>query len=161
MWRGCDLQDVKRVWAEELADMSSEELARGVSACRDRKFPPTLPEFRELCRPAPDYERAFAEAVEQMRRRESGEDTWSSAAVYWAAAKIGSDLSAYPYQAIKGRWRTALDEAIEGVRTGKLPAEVPKRRDALPAPGQCTVPREVARQRLAEIRRRLFVRPVA
>lgn len=143
---------VKRSWAEDLADMSRYELSRGVSACRDRKFPPTLPEFRELCRPALDYERAYIEAIEQMRKRETGGDNWSIAAVYWAAVKLGSDLSAYPYPSIKGRWMAALDDAIEGIRNGKLPAAVPQRRDALPVPGQCSVPPEVAKQRLANIR---------
>ncbi len=143
---------VMRSWAEDLADMSRDELTRGVAACRDRKFPPTLPEFRELCRPALDYERAFIEAVEQMRKRETGGDNWSIAAVYWAAVKLGSDLSDYPYPSIKGRWMAALDEAIEGIRTGKLPAAVPQRREALPAPGQCSVPPEVAKQRLEGIR---------
>lgn len=143
---------VKRSWAEDLADLTRDELARGVSACRDRKFPPTLPEFRELCRPALDYERAFLEAVEQMRRRETGADTWSTPAVFWAAVKLGGDLRAHPYAAIKGRWQAALDGAIEGIRTGKLPGDVPQRREALPAPGQCSVPPEVAKQRLAGIR---------
>jgi hypothetical protein len=143
---------VMRTWAEDLADMSRDELTRGVAACRDRKFPPTLPEFRELCRPALDYERAFVEAVEQMRRRDAGEDSWSTPAVYWAATKLGGDLRAYPYQAIKGRWQAALDDAIDGVRTGKLPNEIPSRHKSLPAPGQCSVQPEVAKQRLAGIR---------
>lgn len=143
---------VKQTWAEDLGDLTGEEVARGVAACRSAKFPPTLPEFRALCRPALDYERAFIEAVEQMRKRETGGDNWSIAAVYWAAVKLGSDLSAHPYPSIKGRWMAALDEAIEGIRTGKLPADVPQRREALPAPGQCSVPPEVAKQRIASIR---------
>ncbi len=143
---------VMRSWAEDLADMSRDELARGVSACRDRKFPPTLPEFRELCRPALDYERAFLEAVEQMRKRETGADTWSTPAVYWAAVKVGQDLRAHPYAMVKGRWAAALDEAIDAVRTGKLTNEIPPRHEALPTPGQCSVPPEVAKQRLARIR---------
>jgi hypothetical protein len=146
---------VMRTWAEDLADMSRDELARGVAACRDRKYPPTLPEFRELCRPSIDYEQAFLEAVEQMRKRATGEDVWSTPAVYWAATKLAGDLQAHPYASLKGRWQAALDEAVQSVRTGKLPAEVPKRRDALPAPGRSIVPPEVARQRLAEIMQQL------
>lgn len=142
---------VKRSWAEDLADMTRDELVRGIGACRDRKFPPALPEFREMCRPALDYERAFIEAIEQMRKRETGADEWSTPAVYWAAVKVGGDLRAFHYTAIKGRWQAALDDAIDGIRTGKLPAAVPPRREALPAPGQCSVPPEVAKQRLAHI----------
>lgn len=143
---------VMRTWAEDLADMTRDEISRGVSACRDSKFPPTLPEFRQLCRPSLDYERAFIEAVEQMRLRKTGDDAWSNPAVYWATAKIGRDLAAHPYQAIKGRWTAAIDEAIEDIRTGKLPASVPRFREALPSPGQCRVTPEVAKRRLAEIR---------
>jgi hypothetical protein len=161
MWRGCDLEAVKRVWAEELADFTKEELAAGLDACRQLEWPPTLPAFMKLCRPPLDYERAFFEAVEQMRLREAGQDRWSSPAVYWAAAKLGADLSAHPYDAIKNRWNAALDEAIEGVRSGKLPGEVPKRMDALPAPGKCSVPPEIARQRIAEIRQMLAAKMAA
>lgn len=152
MWRGCDLEGVKQVWAMELGDCTRAEIARGVSACKTRDWPPTLPEFLKLCRPAIDYERAFLEAVEQMRRRETGADAWSTPAVFWAAVKVGGDLRAHPYQAIKGRWQAALDESIEGIRTGKLPADVPERREALPAPGKCSVPPEVAKQRISSIR---------
>ena len=90
--------------------------------------------------------------IEQMRKRETGDDEWSTPAVYWAAVKVGGDLRAHPYAAIKGRWAAALDDAIDGIRTGKLPAAVPQRHEALPAPGQCSVPPEVAKQRLANIR---------
>jgi len=143
---------VKSVWAKELAGYSPDEIARGIAACRTRDWPPTLPEFLKVCRPALDYERAFIEAIEQMRKRETGGDEWSTPAVYWAAVKLGRDISAHPYNAIKGRWKSALDDAIDGIRTGKLPAAVPKRREALPAPGQCSVPPEVAKQRIASIR---------
>lgn len=152
LWRGCDIEGVKSVWAKELAGYSPDEIARGIAACRTRDWPPTLPEFLKVCRPALDYERAFIEAIEQMRKRETGGDEWSTPAVYWAAVKVGGDLRAYPYPSIKGRWMAALDDAIEGIRTGKLPADVPQRREALPAPGQCSVPPEVAKQRLANIR---------
>lgn len=145
----------RQAWAEGFAEegMTMAEIKRGIAECR-RLFdwPPSFPEFVKACRPALDYERAFIEAIEQMRKRETGEDEWSTPAVYWAAVKVGGDLRAYPYNAIKGRWQAALDDAIEGIRTGKLPAAVPQRREALPAPGQCSVPPEVAKQRLAGIR---------
>jgi hypothetical protein len=142
-------------WAEGFVEegVTMAEIKRGLSECR-RMFdwPPSFAEFLKACRPAMDYERAFMEAVEQMRRREAGEDRWSMPAVYWAATKLGSDLSSHPYQSLKGRWQAALDEAIEAIRTGKLPNEIPQRREALPAPGHCSVPPEVAKQRLAAIR---------
>jgi hypothetical protein len=66
--------------------------------------------------------------------------------------KLGRDISAHPYNAIKGRWKSALDDAIDGVRSGRLPAEVPQRLEALPAPGQTSISPEVAKQRIASIR---------
>lgn len=145
----------RQAWAEGFAEegVTMAEIKRGIAECRRMyDWPPSFAEFVKVCRPALDYERAFIEAVEQMRKRETGGDNWSLPAIYWAAVKLGSDLSAYPYPSIKGRWMAALDEAIEGIRTGKLPAAVPQRREALPAPGQCSVPPEVAKQRLANIR---------
>lgn len=145
----------RQAWAEGFAEesMTMAEIKRGIAECR-RLFdwPPSFAEFVKACRPALDYERAFIEAIEQMSMRETGGDEWITPAVYWAAVKLGGDLCAFPYAAIKGRWKAALDDAIDGIRTGKLPAAVPPRREALPSPGCCTVPPDVARQRLANIR---------
>lgn len=157
----------RQAWAEGFCEeaLTFTEIKLGISACR-RMFdwPPSFAEFAKACRPAIDYERAFLGAIEQMRKREHGEDTWSSPAVFWAACKLGGDLRAHPYQAIKGRWHAALDDAIDGVRTGKLPIEVPPRMTALPAPGQATVSPEVAKQRIADINamlsRKLTTEPV-
>lgn len=152
MWRGIDPAAMKRVWAEELSDCSREELARGVAACRTRDWPPTLPEFLKLCRPALDYERAFLEAIEQMRNRESGADAWSDPAVYWAAAHVGSDLTKYPYQAVAKRWQAALDESVRRIAAGELTRQIPPRRVALPSPGETTVSAEIAQQRIQGMR---------
>lgn len=150
LWRGCDLQSVKAIWAEDLAEFTTAELKRGLDACRTRVFPPTLPEFMNLCRPPLDYEQGFLHAVEQLRKRETNQDVWKSPAVYWAAVRVGNDLFAQPYAAMKSRWIAALDEAIAQVKSGELPATVPLRREALPPPGR-TMSREKARSNLAKI----------
>lgn len=145
----------RQAWAEGFAEdgLTMVEIKRGIAECR-RMFdwPPSFAEFVKACRPMLDYERAYIESIEQMRKRQTGADEWSLPAIYWAAVKLGSDLSAYPYNAIKGRWKAALDDAIDGVRSGRLPAEVPQRLEALPAPGQTSISPEVAKQRLAGIR---------
>lgn len=150
MWRGTAPEAMKRVWSDALAEFSRDEIGRGVAACMSRDWPPTLPEFLKLCRPALDYERAFLEAVEQMTRRASGADVWSSPAVYWAAAAIGTDLHAFTYQQIAKRWQAALDKAVQRIAAGELPHEIPPRLEALPAPGESTVPPDVARKRIRE-----------
>ena len=43
---------VKRTWAEELGGFSGESIAKALDAQKSGKFPPTLPEFIELCRDA-------------------------------------------------------------------------------------------------------------
>lgn len=135
MWRDIDPVELKRTWAEELAGFSADELARGIDGCRTRDWPPTLPEFLRLCRPALDYEAAFCEAAEQMYRRQQGEDRWSDPAIYWAATWMGRDVMATPYEPVKGRWKANLNRALQAIRAGELPNEVPPRRQALPAPG--------------------------
>lgn len=135
MWRDVEPADLKRTWAEELAGFTPDEIARGIDGCRTRDWPPTLPEFLRLCRPALDYESAFCEAAEQMYRRQQGEDRWSDAAIYWAATWMGRDVTASPYEPVKGRWKANLDRALQAIRGGELPNEVPPRLQALPAPG--------------------------
>ncbi len=49
-WKGCDLRNVKVVWAETLGSLGRDELSAGVAGCMTREWPPTLPEFVKLCR---------------------------------------------------------------------------------------------------------------
>lgn len=142
---------VMRTWAEDLADLSRDELAQGVAACRDQKFPPTLPEFRALCRPPIDYQSALLEAVEQMGCRASGADRWSHPAIYWAAVKIGAyDLSRLTLKELETRWRKEFGEQMA---LGKW-LDIPVRHEALPAPGQ-THSRDVGSETLQAMLRRL------
>ena len=156
MWTGQRLEDVKAIWADELADMTQDEVARGVASCRTRNWPPTLPEFIKLCRPALDYERAFAEAVQQLQRRKTGEDEWSNPAVYWASVSVGThDMTGMSYPALRARWAEAMDKAVDRIRKGELPATVPERLEELPAPGKTTISKEEAQRRMAEVRKQL------
>lgn len=155
LWRGCDIETVKATWADALDGYGVEEMRRGLDACLTRAFPPTLPEFLLLCRPAPDYEGSFSEAAIQTHLRESGRDQWSSAAIYWSSCEIGSfDIRNSAWPRIKARWTAALDRAIAGVRDGRLPASVPEAAPMLPAPGQTRSPgaREAALDAIARIR---------
>lgn len=147
LWRGTNIDHVKALWAEELGGYAPDEIKRGVDACKTRDWPPTLPEFLKLCRKPIDPERAFAEAVEQMARRESGADRWSHPAIYWAAVKVGAfDLKHETWRTMANRWREVLDEQLA---KGDWP-EVPERREALPAPGQTTPDPEKAAEYLAK-----------
>lgn len=120
-------------WSEDLADLSGAEIARGLAACRDHKYPPGVADFRALCRPQLDYSASLQEAVEQMAKRADGADTWSHPAIYWAAASIGSyEMLNRSTKELEPLWRRAF---VAQMAKGEWPA-IPKRAPALPAPGQ-------------------------
>ena len=120
-------------WAADLADMSGPEIARGLDACKDSRFPPGVADFRAMCRPQLDHSAALLEAIEQMQRRASDSDTWSHPAIYWAAASIGSyELLNRSTKELEPLWRRAF---VAQMAKGEWPA-IPKRAPALPAPGQ-------------------------
>lgn len=149
-WRGTDPVRVKRIWSEELAGFSGEEIARGVQALKTRDWPPTLPEFLKLCRQPSDSRADWTEACEQMRVRLEGKgaDAWSRPQVYWAAVAIGwYDLNGTAWDQIKTRWEKALSSAKVD--------PIPEYRAALPSPGQQSITREEAASRINEIRDRL------
>ena len=126
---------VMQTWSEDLSDLSKDELGRGMKACRDKPFPPTLPEFRKMCRPPIDPEAAYHEAIEQFRRRKDGTDNWSHPAIFWTAIEIGEfDLKISNWQSMQSRWTSKLKSTLE---KRDLP-EIPPRREALTEPGQTT-----------------------
>lgn len=133
-----ELEDWKLCWAEEMADrgITFEEVKNGIERCIDLyNWPPSFPEFLKACRPSLDYEAAFYEAIEQMKKRNDGkEERWSNPAIYWAAVKLGNDIMNTIYLNVKVRWKAALDEAINNVQAGILPGEIPVRKISLPPP---------------------------
>lgn len=79
MWAGQAMDEVKTVWAEDLAFASVGALRSALAHCQHKsKFPPTLPEFVSLCRDFRDTGRpnlrlasprqqAPAEAIQSLR----------------------------------------------------------------------------------------------
>jgi len=133
-WEGVDLIALKQAWAEELAGYSGEEIARGLSACRERPFPPTLPEFMVLCRPPVNPEIAFHEAVQGLSARKKGErGNWSHPAIYYTALDVGQhDVLNCTYGAIKARWEKCLRAQLAKTEW----ADIPDAHVALPAPAK-------------------------
>lgn len=132
------MNEWKQAWAEELASdrITFDEVKNGLEYCKThyKDRPPTYPQFLEACRPSINYESAFHEAVEQMRKRDEGKDAWTNPAIYWAAVALGGDIMGTVYANVKGRWKAALDKATEEVKTNPMLQEIPKRLTALPAP---------------------------
>lgn len=143
------IRNAKKVWAEELAGYTVDEIKRGLSSKFD--YPPSCDEFSKKCRPAMDYELSFVEACQEMQKRKSSHDSWSSPFVYWAAVKLGNDLNSFPYQSIKSRWIKAINDSIAAIKNGELPNRVPEKITELPAPGKTTVSAEEAAKRFAEV----------
>lgn len=150
MWRGIEPESIRQAWGEDLAGYTADELKRGLEWCKTQKWPPTLPEFMTACRPVMDAKTEWAEACEQMRIRLEGRgaDTWSRPQVYWAAVAIGwYDLNGTAWEKIQSRWNAAIGKAH--------PDPIPEYHAALPAPGRQTVTKDVAVDRMAELKQKI------
>lgn len=146
-WGGLDPAKLKAHWAQELATMTRQELSRGYAALDNRDWPPTLNEFKKLCRPPIDSASAYYEAIEGLQRRDRGEvGTWSHPAIFWAAAGMTYDLLNMTFSALQKRWDAALAAQLE---KGQW-EPIPKPMVALPAPGHTKTDKQNADRMLAQ-----------
>lgn len=152
MWAGLNLQEVKQAWAEDLYGYSGEEIKTGLEACKGRKFPPSLPEFQEMCRPSFDVAGAMHTAIREMSNRRAGKpENWPSNRHFWAAASIGNDLLALTPRELTGRWADAWKNA-ESRANDPIPTVAPS--VALPSPGR-THRSDIARNTLDALKQKL------
>jgi hypothetical protein len=106
---GGDIAGTKRAWADGLHGISGYEIADGLKACLRSDWPPTLPEFRSMCRQPRDPETAFRRAAEILGREPI--DWKGDAVLYWTVRDVSSyEVRSLPYSAIKRRWEKALRE---------------------------------------------------
>jgi hypothetical protein len=147
-WAQADMDKLIAHWATELAGYSGPDLKRGVDALATRDWPPTLPEFKRMCRPPVDPMRAYYEAVAGVQARFAGEHgTWSHPAIYWAAMPMAVELREQTFSAVKARWETAL-----AVQLGRGEWEdIPKPMLALTSPGQSTTNSTKAREAIKQL----------
>ena len=77
-----------RTWGRALADLSSEQLARGVGQCITRAdpWPPSLPEFRAMCL---GDARALGVPAEEEAYLAACRAEWSHALIWHAAQAVG------------------------------------------------------------------------
>ncbi len=120
-----NMENIKRIWAEDLSGYSGDEIKRGLNECMKREYPPTLPQFAMMCRPKMNYEESFQEAVKQMPLRKEGLDKWSMPAIYYAGITMMYALQHNTYESVKDKWKSAIDTAIEDIKYGKIPNEIP------------------------------------
>lgn len=109
MFEGVALDDIVSEWAIQLAGFRPEEINRGLATVSERRFPPTLGEFKNFCRPALDPEFAWYEAVAGMRARAAGKrGVWSHPGVYRAAKGFDYELRRRSFAECRTRWAMEL-----------------------------------------------------
>lgn len=151
-WQGVDPKALGAVWAEDLAGYTGAEIKRGLEACKSRQWPPTLPEFCNLCRPQLDPQALLLVAIREMRKRVDRErNEWPDSRTYWAAVRVGGDLLTLAPEKLLRRWELALHEAIADEHK-PIPDVAADR--ALPAPGKTTISKADAARRAEDMARR-------
>jgi|GEM_PF-3791440 len=72
----------KRLWQKQLADLSDEQIERGIDKCRDWKddFAPDLSDFRALCISVPYHVNALPPPPVKQGRLISAKKSWEKLA---------------------------------------------------------------------------------
>lgn len=154
-WQGFEPEELINCWESELRRYTKQELARGFEALRGLKFPPTLPEFMQLCRPSIDATNAYYEALKGVQDRTQGrKGDWSHPAIFWASARMASDLLNKTYASIKDQWKAELDKELEKTEWDEIP-EVPLQLNV----SIKKTDRNVALERMANIRAMVNKKP--
>jgi hypothetical protein len=147
-WGALEPEKMSEYWQSELAGYTGPEISRGVKEMESKDWPPTLPEFKRMCRAQLDPMTAYYEAVMGTQARAAGEmGAWSHPAVYWAAMPLSFDLGSQTYSQIRGRWEGALSDQMA---KGEWEA-IPRPMVALPAPGKGQLSKEAAAKMLREL----------
>lgn len=84
---GLTMNEIKKEWEAEISMLTPQELQAGIDACRTKTFPPTLPEFIQMCwRGHPSSDEAWAIALKAMDENET--ITWTNEIMYaWERSK--------------------------------------------------------------------------
>jgi hypothetical protein len=148
-WGGADPDKLINHWARDMASYTPAEIKRGLAALELRDWPPTLPEFKKLCRPPMDVTAAYYEAIAGLREREAGEmGNWTHPAIFWTTVHVGAfDLKNQSYSQIKERWEKALQAEMGKGQWSAIPEPM----IALPAPGKGRSSREEAARALSDL----------
>lgn len=113
-WGGSDPDKLIRFWCSGLAGYAGNEIKRGLSGLDVREWPPTLPEFKKMCRPSIDPLVAYYEVLNGLQERLKGEvGTWSHPAIFHASKGLQFDLLNQTYSQIKTRWENSLADQLQ------------------------------------------------
>lgn len=144
-------------WRQGLAGMTPPQIARGLQQCIERhdSWPPSLPEFRGLCRPSPQaLELPTPEAAFRMASQQQPDWRQWHPIVFHARQAVGAyDLihrpEAYTWPRFKTIYGELVEQALQGA-TFRYPETVfPRLTHTKPV--RRTAP-QVAKANLARIR---------
>lgn len=155
-WGGADTDELIAHWAREMASYTGPEIKRGLAAMESRDWPPTLPEFKKMCRAPVDALVAYYEAVAGVQARAAGGfGKWSHPAIYWAAMPLAFDLGSQAFSQIKPRWERAFHEQMD---KSEWP-EIPNAMLSLAAPGAAApLTREGADEMLRRLKATVIIK---
>jgi hypothetical protein len=144
-WGAADTDELIAHWSQEMAGYSGGEIARGLAAMAAKDWPPTLPEFKKMCRPPVSATEAYWEAMAGLQARAAGRlGEWSHPAIFWAAMPLRTLLASEGFDVVRSRWERALSESLARGEWEAIPAPMA----ALAAPGRASTSKEEAKLRL-------------
>lgn len=147
-WAAADMDELIAHWAHELGGYSGAEIKRGIDAMESHTFPPTLPEFKKMCRAPLNDMATYYEAIAGLEARGKGEmGAWSHPAVYWAASFLRVDLMSQTHVQMRDRWSAALKAQMERSEW----AEIPAARVLLPMPDTSPEAKKLAAKMMQEL----------
>lgn len=147
-WSAADPSKLIDHWAEKLSGYTPREFKAGVATLDNLEWPPTVNQFKKLCRPDVDLTTAYYEALAGLESRLKGEmGVWSHPAVYWAAQTLRHDLQMQTYSVMKSRWEAELNKQMAKSEWPEIPPAV----KAIVAPGKSELSREKATQMLDQL----------
>ena len=129
LWRDMDPAEVKAVWRQELRTMTADELRRGIDGCRTRAWPPTLPEFLQLCRPPRNPHIAWMQARDGAAERDAGRIGFTDPVLFEAYRRMQADIRGGV--ALRGstldQWVAVLAIVADEAAAGRTGATEPRR----------------------------------
>lgn len=147
-WGATNPDALNAHWVSELTGYTPREIKRGLAAMDGKDWPPTLPEFKKMCRAPLNEMATYYEAIAGLEARGKGEmGAWSHPAVYWAASLLRVDLMSQTHAQMKDRWAAALKAQMERSEW----AEIPPGRVLLPAPDTSPAAKELAAKMMREL----------
>ena len=147
-WGATNPDALNAHWVSELTGYTPREIKRGLAEMDHKDWPPTLPEFKKMCRAPLNDMATYYEAISGLEARGKGEmGVWSHPAVYWAASFLRVDLMSQTHAQMKDRWAAALKAQMERSEW----AEIPAARVLLPMPDTSPAAKKLAAKMMQDL----------